>query len=76
MAIQQSDISNRDMKVYEVVNKLKKFGVSKNKYYDLKKGIFTPHSLAKTQQNEQQIKRMAIACNHDPVPLQELILSK
>ena len=76
MAIQQSDIRNRDMKVYEVVNKLKKFGITKNKYYELKKGIFTPNSLENTQQNEQQIKRMAIACSHDPVLFQKLILSK
>ncbi len=76
MAILQPDIKNRDIKTSEVLDNLKKYGVTKNRYYQLKKGKFNPNSIKNTPGNRQQISRMAKALGHDPLPLIDVLVEK
>lgn len=75
-AILQDDTSNREVKVYEVLSKLKKYGATRNGYYQLKSGKFNPNCIKNTPENRQQITKMAKALGHDPLPLLDVLIEK
>jgi hypothetical protein len=75
-AILQDDTRNREVKVYEVLSKLKKYGATRNGYYQLKSGKFNPNCIKNTPENRQQITRMAKALGHDPLPLLDVLIEK
>ena len=76
LAILQEDIVNRKLSVAEVVQNLEKYGVTRSKYYRLKKGKFNPNCIKDTQDNRQQISRMAKALHHDPGPLFDVLIER
>jgi hypothetical protein len=76
LSLIQGDVRNRTMKVSELLKSLKWYGLTKGRYYQLKKARFTPNSIKNTTQNKQQISRMAKACGHDPLPILDAVMEK
>jgi len=76
LALLQADISldAADMKGWWT--KLRKFGLTRNRYFELKKsGNFQPNCVSDTATNKQQIRAMAKAMKLDPTPLLKVIIS-
>ena len=76
LAILQDDIRNRKIKVSDVLDRFKKYGITKSRYYQLKHGKFNPNCIKDTPGNRQQISRMARALSHDPIPLLDVLIEK
>lgn len=75
LALLQADLSagERDRVPWE---KLLKYGLSRTRYYELKKsGNFRPNGVADTPMNRQQIQQMAKAVGRDPQPLLQALIS-
>jgi len=64
------------MRPTEVIDRLKPYSLTKNRYYKLKYGRFSPNSITDTQNNRQQICRMSKACGIDSLPLLDALLEK
>lgn len=76
LALLQSDIGNCQMRPTEVIDRLKPYSLTKNRYYKLKYGRFSPNSITDTQNNRRQICRMSKACGIDSRPLLDALLEK
>ena len=73
----QPDIELETETKTTLLDKLKKFGLSRTRYYELKKnGTFHPNSISDTHSNRLQIRQMAKALNRDPEPLLQLLICK
>ena len=76
LALMQHDIRTMLLSKDDMVKSLKKYGITENRYLQLKKAKFNPNCLSKTLENKQQIKRMAKAVGHDPAPLLDILIKK
>lgn len=76
LAILQADIKTGEFEIKGLWARLQKFGLTRNRYYELKKsGNFRPNCITDTQFNRQQINRMAKAVGVDPTPLLQVLIS-
>lgn len=69
--------TDTDVPVKYLQQKLQKFGISRNRYYEIKRsGRFTPNSVADTSKNRIQIQKMAKSIGMEPSIFYEAMLEK
>ena len=74
MALGLQDITPVALKSSQVIDRLGRFGLTKRRYYDLRKSKFTARTLNDTPENRRQIERMAKALRLDAVPFLDALL--
>ena len=73
-ALLQADIGTGKFSVKKIVENLSCFGLTKRRYYLLRKGRFTPNCIKNTSLNRKQIRVMAKSFNQNPKDFLEALL--
>lgn len=74
MALGLQDINPVALKSAQIIDRLSRFGLTKNLFYSLRKNRFIGRSLNNTPENRRQIERMAKALRLDAVPFLDALL--
>jgi hypothetical protein len=70
------DMNRKPLKGKKVTERLSKYGLSRNKYYQIKEGRFTPNSIKNTQKNISQIRKMSKSFNLEPSQFIDVLIEK
>ncbi len=76
MALQLPDIQSLGLKPTFIIERLTSYGLSRSRYYALRKNRLTPYSLTDTPANQKQIARMAKSLRLDSTPYLDLLIDK
>jgi len=75
-AVVGADMNYAVPSINTIFYKLKKYGLSRKRCSQLKKGKFNANFVKSTPQNRQQIQSMARSFGYDPMPLIDVLLEK
>ena len=75
LALQHTDIHPLPHKPAEALDRLARFGLTRGRYYALRRLKFSPQSLTNTPENRRQISKMAKALRLDPSPFYDALLA-